>query len=500
MHARYHAPFPARAAACLVFAASACALARAQEQAGASVLVEEDRIDLLEPAKQVVAYQRLKQKLQATQTAASTAASARLVRKLALATKRADAKDASFAERIALCRDAVDIGEMHLALNDPKRALAWEAIADRIEQRNQWSRVLHNRVNDWFAKRLDAALEAGDWDVARAVLDEWKATLPGDRAVDDGVRTYASHRWEDLSSVLVKQGPRPVFVAAIEEEGRFPGLGAWKRLRAEAAAALQKPFDAAISERDTKRAETALANQKELAGEFDLGDELAPLSANAERLEDLVIALQPSPIERPFGAVRAPALRLEIAADVGDSEFAQTGSSIAASTPMLNALIEYRRYGGDKSRWWFGGSVHGLFGDTSDDTGSATATLLEGHLLLGKRGKRSSGWFGVGVSQSDNEYTLPATVTSGSGQVIGDVRFGAERAMNDKASLYADGHFGQAPGVISWSAAAGLRYFATPNLCLGLRASASAAEWDDSGVSQVDFDASGIGVSVMMQY
>lgn len=461
----------------------------------------EDRIDRLAPARQVDEYLKLRKLLLEERGPGSQVALSRLALKLALANARAAATAPDFAQRLSFCRQASEIGESYLKQGDPVRALSWERICRGIEADSKWASVLRNQINEWFENRLYRWLVARDWPGARGIIGEWRGLMEKDHAVEEGIGAYASARVEDLKSGLQSSGGEAVLSALAVEERHYPGLEAWNSMRKLAADSLQQPFDKAIAERRVDDAKAALSAQTEIAAQFTLAEELAPIEVNAELLKELVKALEPPPLERPYGHVRAPAFRLDVGGLTGPVRFEDRDETIEQSASSLRLSLNFRQRGSDEKKWWFGMNLNGMNLTAIDGLASGDALFAGLNGLAGRRGRKWLAWVGLGVAYVQIDFTGLSISDKGSGMIVGNVKLGGERAVSRSLTVHGDLEWGGWDELSHWQARLGGRYYANPSLAIDLHVIAGEIRAKDHEAGAViDVRNTSAGIAVLMQF
>jgi hypothetical protein len=466
------------------------------------LVLREDKADHLPPAEQVEKYEALRKSLVGAKYSGTDAAIDRLARKFDLAAARAAPGERTAAERLAFCRQAAAIGEIYVRGNDPDRALAWERICADIEPRNQWASVLRNQVHDWFQARVKAELAAAHWKEAREVIAEWRQRMEGDDPLARGIEDYAVTRAEALLTEMRAKGAEQALRALKEEERFFPkhGRSAWEKVYAAAGAELQRPFDAAIQGQSTEGAEAALAVQKRVAAEFGLTSLGPVIEQNRQTLEKMKKAREPKPLERRFGQVRSPLLRIEAGGIFGNVKFSESGES-ASATGIIPAFSLDLRFHGEDRDWWYGGYMGGEWLHAGQGVVDATALAGEVEGLVGYRGDRWSAWTGVGVGMINVSFTGSVKKYDGFSVILGDLRVGGEYAVADSVTAFGEFSCGGFGDVTMVQGRAGARYWLSHNSALGLHTDVFDLRFKDPSKA-VDIHASsfGVGASLLFQF
>jgi hypothetical protein len=463
-------------------------------------LQREDAVDeLADPKKRLSGYLELRRLWRNRTNGVEPAALDRLSRKIALAAERAGTDEPTPAERFSWGQAAAEIGTSYVAANDLGRALNWERVCHRIEPDGPWASTLRDRLHARMDDTLEARLNEEDWPEARDVLERWATLTPEDRAVDNGRRLYGQARSEALKAQVRDEGVVPAMEAAQKEATWAPDLQTdWDAVRAAAAQALQKPFEAAISEQNTKAAEEALRRQERLAERFTLE---AAIADNRRRLAALYKKLEKIPLHRPYGMVRAGAVRVDLFGGTGNVEFTRGGQSCAETGVPVSGLVDLRLYGDEDSAWWWGFSVWGSQSAAAEDEREGSQLLAGGHALVGRRGKRWSYWAGLGAMQGEAEFLGPSLNTDVSGTILADIRVGGEWALTKKFGLQGDAWYGGDSEFTRYRVATVFRYYASPNFSLGLQAVAEATSFDveDSNI-EVESESTAVGPVMLLQF
>jgi hypothetical protein len=453
-----------------------------EDAAGPGGLVEEeDRVDRLPPEQQVKHYEAIRASLQSRDDPWSQAALGRLTEKLALARLMVAHPHANFAMRLSFCKKAAAIGDDYLRRGEVRRALFWAERCRRIEPRNEYASVLRNRVNDHLRSLLDVALGACDWDGARAVLARWRKLVGDEAAADRGGQAYAQARARSLINQLASGDTVAVVSALVAEETRLPGADPWKDVRSAVRAYLQGPFDRAVADRRIPDARAALETQREVLGQLGPERVELPLDDNARRLEELVEALAPSPLERPYGPVRGVSFRLEAGSFGGDFEFDSRDVRIARDGRAPFVAVTYRTRA--ERRSFFGGGIDYAQIETSEGVSSNSATLVHFDVLAGVRGGRWSAWALLGAVHGSFRFAGTASTDEGGGLAFGGVGAGLEYAISHALSGFLDARLIASERLEHVRGRVGVRYYANANFGLDvhLHGAQMQASDEDSG-------------------
>jgi hypothetical protein len=450
----------------------------AEPSAQGDLREEEDRADRLPPAQQVERYDQMRASLQARDDPRSQAALGRLIEKLSLARLMVANPNANFATRLAFCKKAAAIGDDYLRRGDARRALFWATKCRDIEPRNEYSSVLRNRINDHLRSKLDRALTEEDWSGARQALSRWRELMGDEPAAARGVSAYAAARSRRLINRLAAGEVEAVMAELVTERERMPDAGPWADVRGAVSSSLQGPFDRAVAERRIPEGRVALEAQRDVVKRFGVESLDLPSDDNAQRLEELVEALAPSPLERPYGVVRGVRFRLEAGSLNGEFDFESRGVRIVDSTLAPAVAVTYRTSG--MGRRFVGGDIDFAAIETSAGVSSNSVTLAHVDVVLGARGDRLSAWALVGALHGSFRFAGTSSTDDGGGLVFGSIGGGVEFALSDTLSAFADARIASSDGLKLARGRAGVRYFANPNFGLDVHIRAAEMEASDA--------------------
>lgn len=493
---------------CLLAALSTFAVPRAARAAdepspdGArdTMLQEEDRIDRLAVDRQASAYLGLRARLLQDAGADDRPMLDRLAAKLALANDRLRTPHPAYDEKLSLCRQIDAIGAMHLARGHTHRAVWWESVCRAIDPASTYADVLRNRIHQWHEDRLSERVAERDWAGARDVLAAWRALVGDERAVAEGLATYATARAAALQSVLAGDGARQALQQLDAEERLHPGLSAWRALRAAACAALQEPFDRAIVEHRAADAAKLLEEMNALGAAFALEGVLAAEGANRARLDELVELLRPEPFDRPFGHLRHPTFRMELGALAARSTFAGHDERIDASANGWSLSITYRQRGVAPGLW-HGARLAGSLRSAEDGLSSGSALVASLEYIAGSSGARHAVHAGIGASYAELAFTGLLADDAGSGVVYGSVSAGIEYAPSDSLVVHADLDLASSDALSHLAARAGIRYHTNHSFAIGLAFWADSLDAEDEGAgSSIEVRTSAVGISALVQF
>ncbi|HTL52758.1 MAG TPA: hypothetical protein VL860_09305 [Planctomycetota bacterium] len=468
---------------------------------------DEDRIDALPAGEQGPALLDLRRRINAAGTPAAQKVLQRLNLKLSFAAAQtnltADADHpAPYADRLALSKQAAEIGGTYLKQNDPARALRWEAKSRACAAESLWPDDLRNQIHAWHEQRLTHALDAALWVEARTELTAWQKEMGADTAVSEGVNLYAQARAADLIQSLDTVDPRTVLSRLTAEEAATPGAAAWTTVRDRVAATLDRDFQHSLSARDIAGARTALELQTAIAAEYRLDAKHAPVAANTSLYEALVRDLQPSPIQRQYGQVHAVQFRIEVMEAIGVQAIRHGNIAISGFSWHPYAVGDWRIYANEEAVNWFGFNMTGLGSGLSKDFQSGSRFQSQFFFLFGRRGTTWSGSLGVGAIYNNLTFVDgPSKTMFASTTVSAGLRLDIEQIMGERWTVYGTLIVGQGSGVSCWEFKAGWRYYFNHNFCVGLHTMLTEIDVGASGtIPSFYMTARTLGPTMMMQF
>jgi hypothetical protein len=464
------------------------------------IAAEEDRIDRSPPAEQVVEHARLRRLLLERDDAPARAALGRVSAKLELSRLRVENADAGYAVRLSLCRKAAAIGEAYILGGDPQRALFWERVCASIEPHNEYASVLRNRINAHFADLLDGMLVADDWVAARSLLTSWRGFVEGDPAVERGHAAYADARSRRFMTELPLRDVAAVLRDLEAERALVGHQRSWNDVRRAAAAHLQGPFDVAVAQRRIDDAASALRRQRAAVEEF--GAEAIELSIdrNQTQLDELVAALAPSPIERPFGYVHGAGFRLEAGGIFGEFDSVSRGVRIVQQTWAPSAAMTYRSRREGRT-CWYGVDVEFAGISTREGVSASTISLACADVLAGRSGERWAAWVSVGGTYSSLRFVGTVAADEARGYALGTVGAGGERALGGSLTAFADARYVSLDAFRHLDGRAGLRYYANPNFGLDVHVRGGLVRTsDEASGAQIEAEHRAVGLSTVIQF
>lgn len=153
------------------------------------ILDSEDRADQMTGEDQEDAYGRLLVQVRTLQVTPEVEArksriDARLEKKQAFARKRRLAE--SVVEKSEVVQAAFEIGDLHLADNDPRRALVWVKIIVTYDPQSSEAGNLTNRIVDWFDAKVRAHIQAGQYYEVEKEIKRWRTLRPDPANPDIG--------------------------------------------------------------------------------------------------------------------------------------------------------------------------------------------------------------------------------------------------------------------------------------------------------------------------